>query len=229
MSTHQYPPKTASQRLSKAEQVTLAILIGDAFKEFLRMDPGWLSASKAMGFTRAKLESNWRHGQIKHATSRPEPHPAGIIDGLSKASRAHWECLAAHFCALLGRDVQSFKHTLRDGPAPRRAGKDADLQSDLRQARQCLADEMATRGINEAYIATIIAGKFHQRTLGTLTKNEVWQVYYTIRNRANQRDGRGDAENRNKSQRAAHLQRLQRTDADPANRMATADADDVGF
>lgn len=219
-----YPPSTADQRLTKQEMVPLAILIGEAFKELLRMDPELLIEIKAQGQTRAEFESNWRHGHIKYATSHPQPHPAGVITGLSKARRAHWECIAAHFCAMLGRDVESFRHSMRDGRAPGRAGQDGDQRSDLRQALNILRTEMAKLKINDAYVAAIIAGKFHQRTLDSLTRNEVWQVIYTIRNRAAKRDDRGDDFRRNKSQRASQAAARKTRRA-----VGTEDTDDIGF
>lgn len=227
-----YPRRTAEQGLTKQEMVPLAILIGDAFKELVRLDPGILEDAKASGLTRAQFEANWRHSQIKYCTSNPQPHPAGVVTGLSKAKRAHWECIAAHFCAMLGRDVESFRHSMRDGKAPGRAGQDGDLRGDLRQALTILRKEMDRLKINDAYVAAIIAGKYHQRTLESLTRKEVWQVTYTIRNRAANRDDRGDPDKRNKSQRAAQAsarKARQPVGIDDTGRIVTADADDVGF
>lgn len=200
-----FPPRTDTQPLSKAEFTCLAMLMSKAFKEFLRLDPDALPDAKANGHTKAQLESSFRHSHCHYATTHPELHPAGPIKGLKEARRGHLECLASHFCKLAGDDLGSFYWSMRDGRAAGRAGKAGDSQSDLRQALAILADEMAKLGYTEAYVAPIIANKFHQRTLGSLTRNEVWQVIYTLRNRAATRDG--TAVNNNKSQRKTYAAR----------------------
>ena len=205
---HVWPSRTNTQPMTAGERVPLVILATKAFKEFVRLDPEAVIVAKSIGVTKAAFEADWRHSHCKYATSHPAPHPAGIITGISKAKRGHWEALAAHFAALAGEDLASLKATLRDGPAPGRSGSAGDQQSDVRQALAILKREQAKLEINDAYLAPIIASKFHQRTLGTLTRNEIWQVIYTIRNRAKTRDGNGDPSQRNKAQRQARTAAL---------------------
>lgn len=200
----QWPPTTDRQPLSTGERMALILVMAKAFKEFCRLDPDAVIYNKAQGNTKKELEDSFRHSHVKYATSHPAPHPAGIITGLSAASRGHFECLASHFCRLAGDDLAAFALALRDGPATGRAGQTGDQQSDIRQARAILDKEQEKLGFNPAYVAAIIANKFHQRSLGTLTRNEIWQVIFTLRNRAASRDGKSDPSRRNKSQTAAH-------------------------
>jgi hypothetical protein len=183
--------------------MALIILMAKAFKEFCRLDPEAVAYHKSQGNTKKALEDNWRHSHIKYATIHPEGHPAGVISRLSNASRGHFECLASHFCKLAGDDLAAFALALRDGPATGRAGQTGDQQSDIRQARAILDKEQDKLGFNPAYVAAIIANKFHQRAVGSLTRNEIWQVIFTLRNRAASRDGKGDPSRRNKTQTAA--------------------------
>jgi hypothetical protein len=183
--------------------MSLIILAAKAFKEFCRLDPDAVADNKARGNTKKHMEDSFRRSHVKYATSHPVPHPAGIIPSLSAAMRGHFECLASHFCKLAGDDLAAFTLALRDGPAAGRAGQTGDQQSDIRQARAILEKEQDKLGFNPAYVAAIIANKFHQRAVGTLTRNEIWQVIFTLRNRAASRDGKGDPSRRNKTQTAA--------------------------
>jgi len=187
--------------------MALIILVAKAFKEFCRLDPETVAFHKSQGNTKKALEDNWRHSHIKYATIHPESHPAGVISRLSNASRGHFECLASHFAKLAGEDLAAFTLALRAGPAAGRAGQTGDQQSDIRQVRAILDKEQDKLGFNPAYVAAIIANKFHQRSLGSLTRNEIWQVIFTLRNRAATRDGKGDPAMRNKSQTAAYKSR----------------------
>ena len=199
----QWPPTTDNQALSPAERMALILIMSKAFKEFCRLDVAAVADNKALGNTKKDLEDGFRHSHCKYATSHPAPHPAGVITGLSGASRGHFECLASHFCKLAGDDLAAFALALRDGPAAGRAGRTGDPQSDIRQVRAILDKEQDKLGFNPAYVAAIIANKFHQRSLGSLTRNELWQVIFTLRNRAASRDGKTDPGKRNKSQTAA--------------------------
>ncbi len=201
--SHVWPSRTNTQPMTKGERVPLVILATKAFKEFVRLDPEAVHEAKTLGVSKANFEKDWRHSHCKYATSHPEAHPAGIITGISMAKRGHWEALAAHFAALAGEDLASVKATLRDGPAPGRPGRSGDRQSDIRQALAILKEEQTKLGISDAYLAPIIASKFHQKTLGNLERNEIWQVIYTIRNRAKTRDEDGDPGLRNMGQRKA--------------------------
>jgi len=183
--------------------MALIIVMAKAFKEFCRLDPDAVIYNKAQGNTKKQLEDGFRHSHCKYATSHPQAHPAGVITGLSGASRGHFECLASHFCKLAGDDIAAFALALRDGPAAGRTGRDGDQQSDIRQVRAILDKEQDKLGFNAGYVAAIIANKFHQRSLGSLTRNELWQVIFTLRNRAATRDGKTCDSKRNKTQTAA--------------------------
>jgi len=182
--------------------MALILVMAKAFKEFCQLDPEAVIYNKAQGNTKKELEDGFRHSHCKYATSHPAPHPAGIITGLSAASRGHFECLSSHFSKLAGEDLAAFAMALRDGRGTGRSGRTGDQQSDIRQVRAILDKEQDKLGFNAAYVAAIIANKFHQRSLGTLTRNEIWQVIFTLRNRAASRDGKGNPTKRNKSQTA---------------------------
>lgn len=203
----QWPPTTDKQALSQGERMALILIMAKAFKEFCRLDAAAVADNKLAGNTKKQLEDGFRHSHCKYATSHPMAHPAGVITGLSGASRGHFECLASHFAKLAGEDLAAFTLALRAGPAAGRAGQTGDQQNDIRQVRAILDKEQDKLGFNPAYVAAIIANKFHQRSLGSLTRNEIWQVIFTLRNRAATRDGKGDPAMRNKSQTAAYKSR----------------------
>ncbi|MES2707140.1 MAG: hypothetical protein V4726_11120 [Verrucomicrobiota bacterium] len=193
----QLPPGTAHQTLSKKEITVLGIIAAKAWRAYLQSDPTWLPDMLAAGHKKGQLEKDWRHGQCRAATAT---HAAGTVTGISSARRAHWNTLAAHFCALAGEDLASFAATMRDGKAAHRAGADGDSQEDIRQARAVVERTMRDSGFGPAYVAKVISGKYGAASLEQLTRPQLWQLVFTLRNRATARDGGGSAETRNKKQ-----------------------------
>lgn len=203
---HQYPAGTERRLLSKGERTALAILAGQAFAYMLRQDPDWLPDMMAGGRKRKEIEDNWRQGQVKQATTG---HRDGAAAGLSKARRSQFRTIQAHFQALMGMDVESLNTSMRTGPAILKAGRDGDRIEDNEQAMKVLQETMGKLKLNLYYVMAVCGGKdgsggkFHTRNLESLTSRQLWQLIYTLRNRAAERDGRGDSGNRNKAQRAA--------------------------
>ena len=193
------PPPAAKQRLSKKETTPLAIAASRAWRACLASDPSYLPDLTELGYKKGAVETEWRHSQCKLATAG---HPAGQITGLTSATREHYNTLLAHFAGLAGEDVASFRATMRSGPAKYRAGADGDSQEDIRQALAVVKSTMTSTGYGWPYVATTIKGKYQATTLEQLTRQQLWQLVYTLRNRANARDGKGDPANRNKRQKA---------------------------
>lgn len=193
-------PDTDRQALSKKELTPLAIMAAKAWKAFMAADPEWLPDMLANGHKRGALESDWRHGQCRAATLG---HPLGPVASLSGARRGHWNALFSHFAGLAGEDMASFRSSMRDGRAPAgvRAGAEGDSQEKIRQARAVLESTMESTGLRQAYVAAVIKNKFHVSSLDQLTAKQIWQVVFTLRNRAVAKQGGGHAESRNKRQR----------------------------
>jgi hypothetical protein len=105
----------------------------------------------------------------------------GACTGLSNATRDQFDALAAAFAAEGGEIRRK---------APRPAAPAAWLLNKLQ-------GEMQTAGIEWSYLAFIHRGV----AADALDAKTLWRCIYTIRNRANARDGKGSAANRNKSQR----------------------------
>lgn len=190
---HRYPA-TADQPLGAKERQCLAILASQAWKAARAADPDLLTVYKDSGHTASAAADAWRHQQIRYATRQ---HPAGQIDGLTHATRAHYKDIECHFAMLAGQ-------TPRDFHAAMETGADAlgSLRADSAQAGfalKKLRETVATCGLHPNYSAAIIADKCKGATV--LNAKQLWQMVYTLKNRANAKLGKGTTAGRNKSQR----------------------------
>lgn len=200
----EYPPSTDRQLLSSKERQPLAILAGQAFAAMCAADPEFLPDMLANGNTRAQVEDGWRHSQILAATKN---HPDGQASGLKTARRSHYRTIKAHFLALKGDDIGSLNTAMRTGPATMKAGADGDRVEDIEQPMSVLKELMETKKLHIAYVLAVCGGKdgsggkFHTRRLESLTRKQLWQLIYTLKNRAAAKEGTGETAHRNKSQR----------------------------
>jgi hypothetical protein len=127
--------------------------------------------------------------------------------GLSKAKRSQYRTIKAHFLALMGADVASLNTAMATGPAILKAGADGDRKEDCEEALTAVRDVMTGLKLNLYYVQAVCGGKdgtggkFHTRHLESLTAKQLWQLVYTLKNRAAARDGRGNPDKRNKKQR----------------------------
>lgn len=103
----------------------------------------------------------WRHFEQGKACG---------VQSLRECTQAHYLRLKAHFEALGGRLVQA-RRTLN-----REAGSDARI------ALYKLREVLKTAALDEAYAATICRTKYRTE-LGHASAKQLWDLFYTIRNR----------------------------------------------
>lgn len=104
----------------------------------------------------------WRHFEQGKACG---------VQSLRECTQAHYLRLKAHFESLGGRLVQA-RRTLN-----REAGSDARI------ALFKLREVLKTAGLDEAYAATICRSKYRTE-LGHASAKQLWDIFYTIRNRS---------------------------------------------
>lgn len=191
---HVYPT-TAMQGLSRDEKSELGQLAQAAWKAAVAADPEMLEVYLRNGVKKTAAQTHWRHLQCKLAT---RDHVAGQIDGISKATRAHYPDLEAHFRNLGGDSVGAFNAAMGTGD------DGESLRADSKQAawvlRQ-LMEEVKEAGLHPNYVKAIARNKF--KGARVLNAKQIWQLIYTVRNRATakERGGYHGSKGRNKSQR----------------------------
>jgi hypothetical protein len=185
-----YPP--AYGKLSKAEIQPLAIEAKRAYD--MQKEHGLLEAGESF--------DTWRRRQVLEATG-------GKAAGLSKASHGQFRAILATFLALQGRDIASYKTSMRTGQAPAPRATPAETIEDREQARNLLDHVMMATGYRQPYVMAVSKGKFGTGNYAALNAAQLMELVYTLRNRANARDGKGKAANRNKSQKAKTLAKTQ--------------------
>lgn len=126
---------------------------------------------------RAEGFDAWRRALVSRVT-------AGRASGLSTAMRGDFRALEAAF--------------LSEGAEQRQARKAvARPATPASKLRGMLEGELADKGMVWEYLRFIHNG----RAMEELGVTELWRCIYSVRNRANARDGKGATKNRNKSQR----------------------------
>ena len=174
----------ASGPLTHAEIKPLAIEAKRAFdiqKENDLLEPG-------------ETFDTWRRAQVLEATD-------GRAAGLSKACHGQWRAILQHFLALQGRDIESYQMGMRTGAAAIPQATPTETIEDREQAAHVLAETLEQTRYRQPYAEAIAYGKFGTRDLGRLSAPQLMALVFTLRNRANARDGKGRTANRNKSQR----------------------------
>lgn len=107
---------------------------------------------------------------------------------ISAASNGDYKALEARFLVIRGESGRAFQSALKSET------------EGIRIAHHKLSIELRAQGLQPGYAETIARAIF-KRGLADLHTKEVWKVFYTIRNRGNAKHGKGNAANRNKSQR----------------------------
>jgi hypothetical protein len=107
---------------------------------------------------------------------------------ISAAGNGDYKAIQARFLVIFGESARAFDSAMKSET------------EGLRIAHQKLSTELLAQGLQPGYAETIARAVF-KRPLASLHTKEVWKVFYTIRNRGNAKHGKGNAANRNKSQR----------------------------
>ena len=159
--------------------------------------------------------NDWRHAETEKACG---------IASLRQCGNNHYRPILAHFLILAGKEVPALNKIITTGPV--RANGDQEDTHEAREAmRAVILDELLAHGrrcdpnhadydmpiaaitqanggiITAAYVTKIAQAKCRGRSLNSLTAGQLRQILYTTRNRIAAREGRGQAVNRNKSQK----------------------------
>ena len=185
--------------LSKNQLITLNILIKEAFEYQQRHHA-----------TDDLNVHEWRHEQCAKCVGQPR---------LSKCNNSHYRKLKAHFEVMAGRG--SFNNIILAGTPTTGSAPDDTYQnrqikvklifdSLLEHGRRMTMAGKGEQCITAVYVETIARSKFKlaQVDLHKLTARQLDQLLYTVRNRMNAKEGRGDAAKRNKSQRTKKAPQL---------------------
>jgi hypothetical protein len=178
--------------LSKKQLITLNIAAKQAYDYQLR--------NGGIDFETA---DQWRHAQVMECVGMP---------GLRACHNGHYRALVNHFARMAGKIV-SYDAQILAGKPTRASAPEDTYQNRQIEATLILesimdhADRMRKKGrtdiITAAYVEKIAAAKFKTThgELRHLTVEQLSQLLFTVRNRINAREGKGDSDNRNKKQR----------------------------
>lgn len=176
---------------------------------------------EAMGLIEDDARS--RSARLK-AWIRAEQLAAVGIESLNDCGNDHFRSIRAHFLALGGREDAAYRDHTRTGRVKDHGEKD-DTHEARELVRRKISDELLAHGrrcdpqsreyqpalaatverrggiITAGYVHTLARAKGRGKPLAGLTRGQLWQIYYTLRNRIADREERGDRDERNKKQR----------------------------
>lgn len=201
----------AGKGLSKLQKARIAQVAKEAFD--FQDSLGNLDASAA---SPSKAFEAWR---------RSEQLKAVRIASLTECRNEHFRPLLGHFLALAGRDDEAFRYQMKTGRV-----KDHGPVDDTHENRELwrakigeaivmhtgrliegastydarVAEAVAQAGgpITQAYAINLAKMKCKGRPLTSIQASELRQIYFTLVNRINAKEGRGKPAKRNKKQTA---------------------------
>jgi hypothetical protein len=200
----------AGAPLSKLQKAKLAQVAKEAF-DYQEA----LGLVETVGTSASARFTEWR---------REEQHKAVGHSSLTTCGNNHYRSLLGHFLTLAGKDDKAYGYHVRTGRVKDHGELD-DTHENRETQRKLIMDKLLAHGhrcdprhasydaeiaakveasgglITAHYIIAIAKRKHRGRALDSLTADELKKLHWTTKNRIDDREGRGNAANRNKSQR----------------------------
>ncbi len=123
---------------------------------------GQAAAARSLSFSSAKAADAWRKGEMERACG---------LDSLTRCSQEHYLVLVAHFQDLAGESGAAFVSAMAHGTEAARV------------ALNKLTEACAKAGLPLAYAQTVCRRQYGVE-LDDATKEQLWRVTFTIKNRA---------------------------------------------